>query len=283
MYMNTACLGKPNEDIFDLTKPLLVTAAGHYRLETQELRTTDRPHGRADYQLLYVAAGCVHFRFFGKEHILTSGNMVLFKPGEVQYYSFYKNDRPETYWVHFTGSDVEEILRHYELLLPESYFYAGKGADYQWLFGEMIRELQLKRSNYEELMNMLLRHIFLLANRYIKDRARMGSQLLDEIERAARYFNESYNKDIIIEDYARTRHMSPCWFIGSFKKIMKVTPMQYILSLRIANAMQLLAETDSNVSEASRAVGYEDARYFSRVFKRHTGISPNEYKRKNAK
>ena len=279
MYMNTAYLGKPSEDIQDTTKPLLVTAAGHYKIETKEISTTDRPHGRKDYQLIYVASGSVHFKFSGKEHMLSSGNMILFKPNDVQFYTLYLKERPETFWVHFTGYDVNEILSHYALLHSDNFFYVGKSPDYPWLFQKMIRELQLKRSNYDELINMLLHHIFLLMNRYLKDGEGVGSQLLDEIEGAAHYFNDNYNKNISVKEYAKGRLMSPCWFIGSFKKIMKSTPVQYILSLRIANAIHLLEETDLNVSEVSQAVGYEDAKYFSRVFKKHIGISPRDYKR----
>ena len=97
MYTNLAYLGEEDEDIVDKSKPLSVTAAGYYRVPTSRVIKTERPNGRGDYQLLYIAAGCVHFFFDGVERIVTKGNMVLFRPGETQMYYLYAADKPETY------------------------------------------------------------------------------------------------------------------------------------------------------------------------------------------
>jgi len=55
--------------------------------------------------------------------------------------------------------------------------------------------------------------------------------------------------------------------------------MQYILSLRMANAQSLLETTEYNISEVAAAVGYDNPLYFSRLFRKHTGMSPSEYRR----
>ena len=73
--------------------------------------------------------------------------------------------------------------------------------------------------------------------------------------------------------------MSTSWFIRSFKDFTGVTPMHYILALRIANAQSLLENTDYTVAEISRLVGYEDQLYFSRLFKKQNGLSPSQFRR----
>lgn len=118
-----------------------------------------------------------------------------------------------------------------------------------------------------------------MINRYIKEGKKSGSDIQNEIDRATHYFNENYNKSLNIDEYAESRHMSTCWFIRSFKQILKVTPMQYILSLRMANAQSLLETTEYNISEIAEAVGYDNALYFSRLFHKHTGVSPSEYRK----
>lgn len=278
MYTNLAYLGEAHEDIVDISKPILVTAAGHYRVHTSRVIETERPNGRGDYQLLYVAAGKAHFYFDGKERIIAKGNMVLFRPGETQIYYLYAAEKPETYWVHFTGSDVDLLLDYYQMPTDENVFFTGTSPDYQWIFRQMIQELQLQRANYEDLLHMHLRHIFLLINRYLKEGKQTGTEMLDEIERATHYFNENYNQQIVIEKYAEEHLMTPCWFIQNFKRVTKYSPMQYILSLRITNAMNLLDNTEYNVSQIAAAVGYDNSQYFSRLFRKHTGLSPTEYK-----
>ena len=143
----------------------------------------------------------------------------------------------------------------------------------------MIQELQLRRANYEELSRILLRHIFIIINRYLKEGQRADSNMINEIERAAHYFKENFNKEISIEEYAKEHLMSSNWFIKCFKNIMKVTPMRYISSLRITAAKGYLEGSNKNISEIAAAVGYENALYFSRIFKKYTGVSPSEYKK----
>ena len=281
MYTNLAYLGEEHEDIVDLSKPIIVTAAGYYRVHTSRVIETERPNGRGDYQLLYVASGKVHFIFDNTERIIPKGNMVLFRPGETQIYYLYAADKPETYWVHFTGSDVDLLLDYYRMPKNENVFFTGTSPDYQWLFRQMIQELQLMRVNYEDLLNMNLRHIFLIINRYLVEGNKVGTEMLDEVEKAAHYFNEHYNETIVIEDYAREHGMTANWFTQSFKKITKFTPLQYIVSLRITNAMIMIETTDYNVSQIAAAVGYDNSLYFSRIFKNRTGMSPTEYKNKD--
>ena len=280
MYMNTGYLGMIDEDIVDNEKALLVTAAGHYKNIHAKKALTKRPYGRGDFQLIYITSGCVRFYFDGKEEIVSSGNIVVFKPGEPQIYMRYLSDTPETYWVHFTGYEAEGIIDSVTYMEKRRIFNIGNSADFRWIIKEMIKEIQFKRENFEKITEMHLRHIFLLMNRYEREGASFSSPILDEIERATHYFNENYDKSIIIEDYARERLMSPCWFISNFKKVMNATPMQYIIAQKISNAMQLFDTTNLNVTEVARAVGYEDYRYFSRIFKKRTGFSPLEYKKK---
>ena len=281
MYTNLAYLGEEDEDIIDRSKPLVVTAVGYYRVHSIPILETERPNGRGDYQLLYIAAGTVHFIFDGVERIVPKGNMVLFRPGETQMYYYYAEDKPETYWVHFTGSDVGHLLNYYQMPKNENVFFTGTSADYQWLFRQMIQELQLQRVNYEDLLNMNLRHILLIINRYLYEGSDIGTDMLDEIERATHYFNENYNQTIVIEDYARDRGMTANWFIQSFRKVTKYTPMQYIVHLRMTNAMNLIDNTNYNMSQIASAIGYDNSMYFSRIFKKHTGMTPTEYKRRN--
>ena len=55
--------------------------------------------------------------------------------------------------------------------------------------------------------------------------------------------------------------------------------MQYILSKRIYNAEVLLRDTDYNIAEISRIVGYDNPLYFSRVFRKTKKMSPSEYRK----
>ena len=80
--------------------------------------------------------------------------------------------------------------------------------------------------------------------------------------------------------YAAAHNLSEGWFIQNFKQYTNSTPAQYLLSLRIHNAKVLLESTNYNVTEISNIIGYENPLYFSRIFKKQTGFSPSEYRKK---
>lgn len=279
MYTNAAYLHNSFSDLMDLSKPLIITCCGYYRIHTMPTFVTERPQGRKDYQLLYIASGKAHFFFHGEEQIITEGTMILYHPGEPQKYFYHASDKTEVYWIHFTGSEVEALLSSCALPATENVLYTGTSQDYPQLFRQIIQELQLCRPNYEELLSLYLRHIFLLMNRSVKEGQKTGSDIRNEIERATHYFNEHYSAEINIEEYAKSRHFSTCWFIRNFKQIVKVTPMQYILSLRMMNAQNLLENTDYNITEIAETVGYDNPLYFSRLFHKHTGLAPSAYRK----
>ena len=83
------------------------------------------------------------------------------------------------------------------------------------------------------------------------------------------YFNENYNRDINIEEYAVSRGMSVSWFIRNFKKYTGTTPMQFITSIRITNAQMLLETTNYAINELLIQNGYKSGY----TFKRTTHIS----------
>ena len=209
--------------------------------------------------------------------------MILFRPGEPQVYYDYAVDKTEVYWVHFTGWKVEEYLERYELPKDENVFYTGVSPDYPWIYNQMIRELQLQRVNHEDMISLYMHHIFITINRYIKEGRETKNDTINDIERAAHYFKDNYNKQISIEQYALEHLMSVNWFIHSFKSVMKMSPMQYIISLRIAMAKGYLENSTKNIAEISNEVGYENALYFSRLFRKYTGMTPTEYRKKRGK
>lgn len=283
MYINVAYVDDENPNIEDLTTPIKINNCGYYRVHTTPVIETLHPEGRNDYQLLYIAAGKGYFYFKGskKATIVEKGNMVLFRPKEPQVYYYYAKDKTEVYWIHFTGWKVEQYLDSYELPKKENVFFTGVSPDYPWIYNQIIRELQVQRVNYEDVIKLFMHHIFLTISRYIKEGKQAKNETISDIERAVHYFNENYNKPISIEQYAQEHLMSVNWFIHSFKEVMNVPPMQYIVSLRIAAAKGYLENSDKNINEISNIVGYENALYFSRLFKKHTGMTPSEYKKKN--
>ena len=279
MFVNSGYLRDSRAPIKDKSRPLIVTSCGTYRLKTVKRLPTWRPKGRLDYQLLYIVSGKGHFYFHGEDRVVYAGRMVLIQPRQEQRYEYFGEDKPEVYWVHFTGSDVKNILRSYNIPMDDPIFYSGASSTYSYLFKEMIHELQNCKTGYEDLLAMYLRQIFLLVQRTRQEeRPTVSTYIQEEMEFARRYFNEHYNEPISIQEYAESRNMSVCYFQRNFKQIVKHTPMQYLLTIRVNNAASLLETTDYSMAEIAAIVGYEDPLYFSRLFRKIKGVSPRDYR-----
>ena len=235
-----------------------------------------------DFQLLYIASGIAHFYFDNDETdtVVPAGHMVLYRPKEPQRYVYYGNEQTEVYWVHFTGNSAKKILAGYGITNEMRVLPTGTSLDYARIFKQMIHELQRCQTHYPEILTLLLRQLFILIHRQLtREHTRKNDYLEEEMSLAMQFFNDNYNTEVNIEEYASARGMSVSWFIRSFKQYTHTTPMQYIVSRRITNAQMLLETTNYNITEIGQIVGYDNPLYFSRIFRKQKGMSPSDYRK----
>ncbi len=278
MYSNTGYLHDADIEIEDTVHALSIASCGVYRLSRQPVMTTLRPQGRRDYQLLYLSAGKACFCLEGRMQEIPAGYMVLYRPGESQQYYYYAKDTPEVYWIHFSGFEAAHILD--KIGFSDVHVLScGMSFHYPELFRQIIQELQLKRPCFEELLCCYLQQIFTEIHRNQLEISADKYRHMEDMEAAVHFFNEFFTQDISIGQYAREHHMSVSWFIRSFRHYMGMTPMQYITSIRINKARELLKNTDYSIQEISALSGYENPLYFSRIFHKQTGYSPSRYRR----
>lgn len=278
MYTNTGYMSLTEDKLENRSIPLRANSCGVYRLISRPVMSTTRPGGRPDYQILYVASGKAQFFFEGKDTEVLSGNMVLYKPYQYQQYAYYLKDKPEIFWLHFTGFEAESLLDQAGFEEP-GVLYTGVSSKYQEVFLSVIRELQLPRSCSQELAALYLRQLFLLLIRLKDEGGFQKTEIQREMERTVLYFNENFSRNIEIDRYAEALHMSTCWFIRSFKQYAGMPPLKYLTSIRINKARELLESTSYGIGEIGTIVGYENSLYFSRIFKKQTGVSPVQYRR----
>lgn len=280
MYSDSARWHGIKQDYKNTKVPLFVVSCGTYRLMNRQVLPTHYKRGRLDFQLLYVASGQTHFYFNNVEHIVTAGHMVLYRPKEEQRYYYYSSESPEVFWVHFSGNDVTNILRRYGFADNAHVICSGISLDYKRIFQRMIQELKLEKDFFEDLLADYLKMLFIAIHRVqSKNSAPNKRPVIDCFDDAVQFFHEHYTEQIVIKNYAVSKGMSVSWFIRGFHEYTGFTPAQYLLSLRISNAQDLIEQTSYNMSEIANIVGYDNPLYFSRLFKKQTGIPPREYRK----
>ena len=112
---------------------------------------------------------------------------------------------------------------------------------------------------------------------------RMAGDLMDEIssaEKVKQYIEEHLQDDLSVEELAQMVFISQNHLTRSFKKKYGKTVTEYIAWYRMNVAEELLRGTDITVTKISAKVGYPNYAYFSKLFKKHSGFTPSDYRNK---
>ena len=92
-----------------------------------------------------------------------------------------------------------------------------------------------------------------------------------------KYLYEMFRTNITNQLLAARFGFVPSYIVSIFKTYYGLTPMDYLVKTRIDESKFLLANSSLKIKEVANEVGYEDSLYFSKVFKKITGVSPKEY------
>lgn len=109
-----------------------------------------------------------------------------------------------------------------------------------------------------------------------------SSESIHPLSEALQFIKRNFTSEISINHLAEKNGYSTAGFINLFKKHYGYTPKLYISKMRINYAKQLLLSTEMPICEISSNCGYTDSLYFSRIFKKHTGMSPGNFRKKSA-
>lgn len=121
--------------------------------------------------------------------------------------------------------------------------------------------------------------VYIILSRFIKHAQKVSTCRDKRIETTVNYIRNNLYNDINIKDLAQKVFLSTDHFIKLFKHEMHSTPLQYISQKKIERAQLLLATSDMPVKNIAFKLSYDDYSYFCRIFKKITGITPNEYRR----
>ena len=258
---------------------ICINSCGYNYFDHNEKRVTVlRPSGRLDYQLIYIQKGAADFFINGESMVLEKGSLILYKPGEVQHYSYYSSCTTVAYWVHFTGVFIETLLRQNHLW-DNCVYQIGDEPAFSDIIMKMVRELQFRSYNYQLMCNAYFQELICVISRTLyKQQVPVTAQYEAFIPVIELMYRE-YQINHTVEEYASLCGMSTYYFIHKFKEYTGNSPHTFLIRIRMDRAKTLLLSTNLSISEISFAVGYDNPLYFSRLFKKYTGSSPSEFKK----
>lgn len=100
----------------------------------------------------------------------------------------------------------------------------------------------------------------------------------DLIKKAILYISQNFSGELTLDEVANHVHLNPAYFSSLFKQSTGSSFKEYLNMVRIEESKRLLANTDYTIIDIAIAAGFEDQSYFSRVFKKYTGLTPRQYR-----
>ena len=230
--------------------------------------------GRDDYFFIYVTGGVFNTSIDGITKQFGVGSVVIFPP---KYKYHYWGEPPSSYvCVHFTGSHAKSLLYDLGFSTMPYTVELEYSTKIRSLFDKMDEQYMTNAPFLQYSLSCLLEQILLTIAV-----ERVRSEGYRTLKKSIKYIHANYTDKIQIPYLAKLEGLSNSRYITLFCKEMGKTPSEYILDLRLGRACELLVATDMQISSIGAGVGYKDQYFFSKIFKKHMGMSPLEYRKKN--
>lgn len=255
----------------DYDDSLSVVEIGYNRVPGGKLQIFQRDV----YIIHYVISG--KGTFMGCDFDETNGYIVA--SNELETIVSDEDDPYETYWISFRGTNAAEILSKCHLPKHNSIFKFNKNKECAKILKKALFDIDTDNPFTEScIMKSAFYEIMAIHSENTQDfsvETNFSPYIL------ADYFKKNYNTQIKISDLAEKFHYTRNYMYYAFKKEFGVSPQEYLLDIRIKKAKQLLSKKDKKLSikEIAFATGFEDSLYFSRIFKKRTGIPPTQFRK----
>lgn len=179
--------------------------------------------------------------------------------------------RPET-----SGHEIvqmtKEVCNLFLITIRKNKFLLDENTTFFEEFSSNVNNF----GSVNSLFNYLINSIVNLLDKIIEDKKQLDTK---PIRDAKQYIQENYQNSITLEDVSTRVGFNATYFSSLFKKDTGYTFLEYLSEVRMNQAKILLKETNLGVAAICEKVGYSDVKHFTKMFTKHIGLKPNEYRK----
>ena len=239
----------------------LVNYSYYSKMRAVQIQDRHTPY----YDITLVSSGSLSYRIDDEPAELQAGDVIVFPKGSARYRE--KSIEPAGYTsFNFTVRD--------DAVLPLRGYYKGA------LTAQVSDLIRLYVSAEEPYKEQKRKHI-LSAILYELVAFTQRKDENENVLAIKRYIREHLAEEISLADIAQAVHLHPAYCCGLFKKETGMTIVEYINRSRVELAKKFLRAADAPVGEVPALCGFTNYKYFAKVFKKSTGLSPSAYRKKN--
>lgn len=241
------------------------------------------PHKHEFCEVLFINHGSGRIVIGGVEYPLHEGDLVILNPGIVHEESSDPLNPLHFVFIAIDNFQIGSMEANF-LLAPggcpiiNSQKYRNK---IESLFADILQETSSMVSFYAEMSIYQVNVLLLTITRLLLVGG--DEQLTLECRKVKEYIDHNYTAQITLDELSESVYISKHHLAHSFKQQVGTSPIRYLINRRMKEASHLLVQTDDSVAQIAAQVGYNDPVYFSQIFKRTIGVSPQVYRKNNTK
>ena len=244
----------------------------------------DNTHSHDFVEIVFVVDGKGVLKIDDNSYDICKGDILIYNPGLRHAERSDSKDPLSLYFIALDRLEITGLAPNH--ILPEKYdiIYHSEDMDGVFfnLFDTIIDETQKKEIFYAEVAQdsarMIVMYIFRIINKTCS-----GNPILDKstaFADAAKYIDKHFKENITLDILAEKCHVNKYYLAHSFSMYQNMTIGEYILQKRLSEAKALLTTTTLRISAVIENCGFNDQSYFCRVFKKNTGMTPSQYRKK---
>lgn len=252
------------------------------------------PHHSHDFAtLIYVLSGACTYQIDGLLYPVKKGDLLVCNPG--RYHGKVSKPEEEMVELHIGINNLcLDGLPKECILPPEANPLVGLGK-YEQDFFKCCADILLEQEKDEPGNDLVLKALvmklivlILRATHNKEERRKQTPFSFESYEKASivntivSFVNENYMNEISLEKISKNMYLSPVYISKIFKEELGESPINYLIKVRLSKACALLEEGHLSVKEVAKNVGYDDAYYFSKLFKKYYKIPPSLYRKETA-
>lgn len=267
--------------------PLARTPYYCERLETHVLRFphVNAPHGHSFYLLLFITEGSGTHTVDLVAYELRPGSLFFMAPGQVHQWQLDAGVRgfvvffdADFYLFGYPGTGLYDYPFFRSAHSPVLYLPPAE-TEFRWLAERLFSEYQHPQANQAEVFRTYLHlSLELAARQYPAVPAADAGLPLQQIRQFGALLNQHYRTRRSVSDYADLLHLSPNHLNALCRRMLNKTASTLIHERVVLEAQRLLSHSALGVAQVAYELGFEDASYFVRYFRKYTGTTPEAFR-----
>lgn len=234
-----------------------------------------------EYQVNYITEGEGTLETREGTFPIKEGSIILLHPNVWHRYRPNRQTGWTEHYVGFMGLTAYQMIKTSKVLSRLGVIQVGYQEDIMRSIQEIVNHVKAEKPGYHQICAGLVTHILGHIVSAKKNENFRHSHVETSIQKACLIIRDHVEKNINVEQLANDLNVNYSLFRKAFKKYTGLSPIQYHTSLRLKQAMFLLANTDLSVKEISFSQGFCTVFYFSKLFKEKTGKTPTDYRKEN--